>query len=78
MTIVAFWKSHSGCRVEDALGEDKPGGRETQWEAEKQVILTRSSTVAGPVSHQKADEGWIPAVLLRGLVCMGFQACTRI
>lgn len=57
MTIVAFWKSHSGCRVEDALGEDKHGGRETQWEAEKQVILARSSTVAGPISHRKADEG---------------------
>lgn len=79
MTRVAFWKTHSGHRVEDALGwrrakleAGRPSGR--LLEADKRLTLACSSTLAGPASPWKADEGWFPIVLLRGLVCVRFQA----
>lgn len=69
MTRLAFWETHSGHRVEGALGwrratleAGRPRGRLP--EAGKRL------TLAGPASPWKADEGWLPTVLLRGLVCM--------
>lgn len=79
MIRFAFWKIHSGHWVEDALSWRKAkleAGRHSGrlLEADKQLTLACSGTLAGPASLWKDDEGWFPTVLLRRFICVRFQA----